>query len=137
MPDEILKTVPNERRCQHMTESHILTLPACCPVSGNPQRGSTIEITYTPADRLLKVEALRAYIDSYQGGKDLLDGDYVRSMEGAIQQITRDCAQATGVEVFVVATLNLQPDQQMSLTCSHAPTPTTLDAIYRVLRGPI
>ena len=137
MPDEILKTVPNERRCQHMTESHILTLPACCPVSGNPQRGSTIEITYTPQGRLLEVAALRAYVDSFQGGKNLPDGDYIRSMEGAIQQITRDCTEALKATTTVTATLLIKPEQRMILLCTHTPTAATLDEIYRVLRGPI
>ena len=114
-----LKTHPNERRCYRMTEVHILTLPACCPISGNPRKGSFIEIQYSPEKRLLEVASLRAYVDSYRGGR----GD-VRSMEGMIQQITQDCANAVGVMVHVVATLKIAPRQQMKLECCALVTAT-------------
>jgi len=96
-----------------MRETHTIPLKPCCPVSGNPQEGSTIAIAYSPDGKLLEVEALRAYVDSYQGGR----GD-VRSMEGMCQQITQDCANVLGVMVHAVAELVITPGQRMTLECS-------------------
>lgn len=99
-----------------MTETHILELPRCCPMSGNPQPGSTLEIAYRPAAVVLEVTALRAYVDSYIGGR----GD-VRSMEGMIQQITQEAANAVGECVSVRADLIINPAQQMRLFCEAIP----------------
>ena len=113
---ELLLTQPNEKRCAKMEETHILPLDPACPISGNPQAGSTVSIIYTPADHILEVESLRAYIDDYTGGR----GD-VRSMEGMIQSITQDAADILGVPVEVVADLNIRPNQKMILRCSSSP----------------
>lgn len=110
---ELLLTQPNEKRCETMEETHILPLEPACPISGNPQAGSTLEITYTPAAHLLEVESLRSYVDSYTGGR----GD-IRSMEGMIQAITTDAAKALGVAVEVRADLNIRPNQRMLLKCN-------------------
>lgn len=108
-----LKTQPNEARCAQTRETHILQIPVCCPVSDNPRPGSELEIEYTPGETVLEVVSLRAYVDSYQGGR----GD-VRSMEGMIQQITQDCANVLGRAVWVRANLVIEPGQRMRLECS-------------------
>lgn len=108
-----LKTQPNEARCHRTKEIHILPLKPCCPYSGNPKDGSEIQIEYTVDNRILEVAALRAYVDSYIGGL----GE-IRSMEGMIQQITQDCADAVGVSVWTQARLNIEPGQRMILECS-------------------
>jgi NADPH-dependent 7-cyano-7-deazaguanine reductase QueF len=95
-----------------MEETHILPLTPACPISGNPQAGSTVSIIYTPGNLLLEVESLRAYVDSYTGGK----GD-IRSMEGMIQAITTDAANILQVPVEVRADLNIRPNQKMLLKC--------------------
>lgn len=112
-----LKTQPNEERCYSMREKHILPLSPCCPISGNPKEGSTLKIEYRVNERILEVEALRAYVDSYIGGR----GD-VRSMEGMCQQITQDCANAVDTSVHVLAELNISPNQRMILECCANPT---------------
>lgn len=113
MNEPILKTQPNERRCAHMVETHILSLPRCCPVTTNPQQGSTVRITYRPERLLLEVQSLHDYIATFIGGR----GD-VRSMEGMIQQIAFDCSKALhGLRVAVIAELNIHPNQQMQLYC--------------------
>jgi NADPH-dependent 7-cyano-7-deazaguanine reductase QueF len=109
-----LLTQPNERRCTSTKEGHKLMLPVCCPYSQNPRPGSSIRINYIPAETLLEVASLHAYIDSYRGGR----GE-VRSMEGMIQNITKDCADTLGVHVEVTAELLLDPSQTMYLTCQH------------------
>jgi NADPH-dependent 7-cyano-7-deazaguanine reductase QueF len=114
----MITTQRNERRCDAMEEAHILPITPACPVSGNPQSGSSITITYSPSDRILEVESLRSYVDSYTGGL----GD-IRSMEGMMQAITQDAADALGVSVEVIADLNIRPNQKMRLRCSTEPKP--------------
>jgi hypothetical protein len=67
----------------------------------------------------LEVAALRNYIDSYQDGRG-----NVRSMEGMIQQIAQDCADAAQVEVTVNADLQIAPNQRMHLMCKATPENT-------------
>jgi NADPH-dependent 7-cyano-7-deazaguanine reductase QueF len=105
-----LATQPNEHKAEIALESHRLDLPQCCPVSGNPQPGSYIVISYAPADLVLEVYALRKYINEFVGGR----GD-VRSMEGMIAQIAQDCRQAVGVKVKVRAYLIINPGQVMNM----------------------
>lgn len=113
----MLLTQPNENRCRTTTQHHFLDLPPCCPISGNPMSGSSLEIKYTPRSVHLEVQSLRAYVDSYVGGR----GE-IRSMEGMIQQIAQDCADATGAAVYVRADLNLNPGQKMRLDCAAHPS---------------
>lgn len=109
---EIL-TQPNEKRCHRTRETHILPLAECCPYSHNPRPGSEIQISYDVTDKILEVESLRAYVDSYIGGK----GE-IRSMEGMIQAITQDCADAAGTMCHTVAELVIEPNQRMRLECA-------------------
>jgi NADPH-dependent 7-cyano-7-deazaguanine reductase QueF len=97
-------------------ETHRLELSDCCPISHNPQVGSSIAITYEPQAVILEVAALRAYLDSYAGGRGS-----VRSMEGMIQQVAQDCANALKVYVKVQADLRIEPGQEMHLACCAFP----------------
>src|SRR3954468_6828545 len=83
---------------------HTLPLPSCCPVSGNPQPGSEVRISYRPQHHVLEVYALTAYLRSYIGGH----ADGTRNMEPMIQHVARDCAEALGVRVIVRAHVILQ-----------------------------
>lgn len=112
----VLTTVPNEARCLWTRETHYLDVPSCCPVSGNPIPLSTVKITYEPNKVILEVESLRAYIDSYKGGR----GE-VRSMEGMIQTIAQDAANILRVYVRVKACLSIKPHQKMLLKCAASP----------------
>jgi NADPH-dependent 7-cyano-7-deazaguanine reductase QueF len=111
-----LGTVPNEKRCLWTKETHYLDIPPCCPVSGNPIPLSTLTITYEPQDLILEVASLRAYINSFQNGRGA-----VRSMEGMIQTIAQDAANALRIYVKVKATLTIKPHQTMILKCTAAP----------------
>lgn len=111
-----LKTQPNEDRCAMTWVTHRLTLPQCCPVTKNPQPGSEITIEYSPISTLLEVASLRSYVDSYQGGR----GD-VRNMEGMIQNIAQDCSNLLRQTVKVIAQLNLEPNQKMTVECTGNP----------------
>jgi len=110
-----LKTVPNESRCEFTEIVHVVPIKDFCPISHNPA-GGHIEISYTPADRILEVASLRNYVDSYKGGK----GE-VRSMEGCIQAITQDCADTVRVCVVVSTDLYINPLQGMRLKCTAFP----------------
>lgn len=112
----MIDTQPNELPHVAMIVENVLDLPAACPVSGNPQPGSWIAIRYTPGACVLEVAALRAYVDSFVGGR----GE-VRSMEAMIQTIAADCAVSLGVSVKVVAELMIEPAQRMRVECEGKP----------------
>ena len=116
MKAEIL-TQPNEQRCDSIYETHIIPLSPACPYSGNPQKGSRLFISYRPQNFILEVISLRQYIDSYTGGK----GE-IRSMEGMVQAITQDCANAVKVECTVIADLVINPNQLLKLKCKTKPS---------------
>jgi NADPH-dependent 7-cyano-7-deazaguanine reductase QueF len=112
----MIKTQPNEKRCGEMVERHEFDLPQCCPVTKNPQPGSFLQISYHPNKNLLEVDSLASYITEYIGGR--MD---VRSMEGMVQNIAQDCANASGVKTKVTASLILVPRQRMRLQCKAWP----------------
>jgi 7-cyano-7-deazaguanine reductase len=112
-----LKTVANEKRCLWTQETHVLEISDCCPISHNPLSGSTIEIVYDPDGTILEVAALRAYVNSFRGGRG-----GIRSMEGMIQSIAQDCADTVRTYVRVNAHLLIDPAQQMKLKCAASPS---------------
>lgn len=89
---------------------HLFDLPRMCPVSGNPQPGSTIEVWYTASAWFLEIETLGEYISSYIGGRPTANGKLIRDMEQTIQQIAQDCAASVDVPVVVVARLKIADD---------------------------
>lgn len=113
----ILITQPNLYPHIPVFERHELPLPSCCPISGNPQAGSTIFISYRPQSVFLEVYSLRKYIDQYIGGFD-----NVRDMEGMIQRIAHDCAQILGVYVRADAHVELQRGDKLRLVAKARPT---------------
>lgn len=90
---------------------HIFDLPRMCPVSGNPQPGSVLEVHYTAADWFLEIETLGAYIAGYIGGKQI-GRAFVRDMEQTIQAIASDCAASVGVRVVCIARLKIADDPE-------------------------
>jgi NADPH-dependent 7-cyano-7-deazaguanine reductase QueF len=107
-----LKLQSNEHRCAFTEHEHDLKISGFCPVSGNPQEGSGILISYKGTDGFLEVAALKAFVESYRGGK----GD-VRSMEGMLQEIAQSCADVLGVDVKLCSFLRIEPEQIMKITC--------------------
>ena len=83
---------------------HTLPLPSCCPVSGNPQEGSEIRISYRSTGAVLEVYALADYLRSFIGGHS----SGVRTMEGMAQQVAEDCARTVEARVTVRAIVLLQ-----------------------------
>lgn len=88
---------------------HRFDLPRMCPVSGNPQPGSVLEVWYTAGAWFLEIETLGAYIASYIGGKQI-GRTFVRDMEQTIQSIASACAASVGVHVVCIARLKIADD---------------------------
>lgn len=80
----------------------------CCPVSHNPQPGSTLTFQYKPAGRVLEVYSLRSLLRKFVGG---WPGNEAygpeRNMEGSVQLICQMAADAIAVRVKVRARLQL------------------------------
>lgn len=107
----MIGTQPNYHPEIATLSAHRFDLPRMCPVSGNPQPGSVLTVSYTARDWFLEIETLGAYIDSYIGGRPL-GRELIRDMEQTIQQIALDCAAAVGVPVAVVADLKIADDPE-------------------------
>jgi hypothetical protein len=112
-----LETMPNEKPGVPLWVENRVSLPRCCPVSGNPQPGSSLTLRYRARDRVLEVYSLQAHIRAYVGGH----ADGTRNMEAMVQQIAQVAADVLGVAVRAVADLNLQAGQKMRLVVRARP----------------
>ena len=112
-----LQTMPDEVPAVPLWVENRLSLPRCCPVSKNPQPGSTLTLRYLARGRVLEVYSLKAYIESFVDGH--MDG--TRNMEAMIQRIAQTCANLLQTPVRATADLELMPLQQMRLTCRAKP----------------
>lgn len=88
---------------------HTFDLPRMCPISGNPQPGSVLEVWYSAADSFLEIETLGEYIHSFIGGRQI-GRAFVRDMEQTIQAIASECAASVGVKVVCIARLRIADD---------------------------
>jgi hypothetical protein len=90
---------------QRTVVHHVVSLPRCCPVSGNPQPGSRLRVSYTPtAGLVVPVEDLADMVEQYVGG---LGG--IRAQEEMIQHIAARCAAGVRVPVRARADLQIAP----------------------------
>lgn len=112
-----LMTQPNTQRGIQTWEWHILPFSGMCPFSGNPQAGSQLAILYCPERTFLEVYALNAYVQDYKDGR----GD-VRDMEGMIQSVAQDCANALDTGVTVGAFIRLHDGSAMTVMCQAMPS---------------
>ena len=102
-PTALLATIPNGYPT--LTTRVRLTYPFAqlCPISGEPQPGSTITISYNAGALLLETKALRQYLASFAG-----ENPYgVRDLEQAAQVIALACADLLGIRVDVSALYHL------------------------------
>lgn len=88
--------------------THTIDLPQCCPVSGNPQPGSTLTVAYRPNGVVFPVEDLRDMITEYVGGHSSRN---VRNMEEMIQDVAQRATDVTHVRVRVRADLRILPPE--------------------------
>jgi hypothetical protein len=140
-----LEVMPNLMPEVATRQEYIIALDPACPVSGNPKKGSSIKIGYSPKLWHLEVYSLRAFIEQFKGGlsKSVIENirelgyqsadedDYptmapyvVRDQEHMIQYVAQACADAVGVEVEAVAQLILSDGvstSEMRVDCVAVP----------------
>ncbi len=102
---------PNYHPEIETVSEHRFDLPAMCPVSGNPQPGSVLTVSYTAVEWFLEIETLGEYIEGFIGGKQV-GRTFIRDMEQTVQRVAIDCAASVGVPVEVVADLKIADDPQ-------------------------
>lgn len=105
-----LLTQPNTRPMICTYSTHTITFGDMCSVSHNPQAGSTLTISYRAHLLFLEVDSLYASVTAYRGGKD-----DIRDMEGMIQQIAQDAANALDTGVCVGAYIRLHDGSAMTI----------------------
>lgn len=86
-------------------QTHVVDIPPLCPRTHNPVAGSTLTISYTPANDLLEVYSLQDYVASFAGSET------VRDVEQLVIVAARDCREALGVGVFVTGKFVLNISQ--------------------------
>ena len=104
-PPTLLATIPNGYPALTMRVRLIYPFAQLCPISGEPQPGSTITISYTAGALLLETKALRQYLASFAG-----ENPYgIRDLEEAAQVIAQACANMlhTSVQVHAEYHLNI------------------------------
>ena len=111
----LVQTVDNQNPGMFMVQRHVVSIPAMCPVTGNPQYGSTVTLTYIPGARLLELYSLTEYVHSFVGHNT------VRDIEHFAQTLAQSCADALGVSVCLRAHFVLNIDQVLKLRIKCTP----------------
>lgn len=108
-----LSIMPNLNTGIKTTQRHLLPLPRMCPVSGNPQPGSMLAISYESKKSHLEVYALKEYVNEFIGGHP----SGIRDMESTIQAIANECAKAISAGVSVKSTVILDTGDTLETEC--------------------
>jgi 7-cyano-7-deazaguanine reductase len=104
-----------------MHHRHIVALPSCCPVSGNPREGSTLTVAYTSAGCCLEVYSLCQVVNRFVGGwRGTQRYPAERNMEGMIATIAQMVADALERPVVVRGNLLLDTGP-LTLKCRAFP----------------
>jgi 7-cyano-7-deazaguanine reductase len=106
-----LKTITNPNVSKITKQTHQVEVPSLCPRTGNPIAGSSLTITYIPAELLLEVYSLNEYIASFIGSRE------VRDLELLTQVVARDCHELLGVKVNVIGKFVLNIGQTLICEC--------------------
>ena len=112
---QTVTTIPNSMPEVQTTITHELSLPRLCPATGNPQPGSEIRISYSPAALLLDVFGLEALLAGYVGHTEIRDIEYM------VQHLTQRCADALAVEVQAEAGVLLDLGQRLTIATRARP----------------
>lgn len=102
-PAALLATILNGYPTLTMRVRLTYPFAQLCPISGEPQPGSTITISYNAGALLLETKALRQYLASFAG--ENLHG--VRDLEEAAQVIAQQCADILHTRVELSALYHL------------------------------
>src|SRR5689334_19402274 len=107
----ILQTIANPTISKIIKQTHEVGVPPLCPKTGNPIEGSTLTISYIPAEKLLEVYSLNEYISSFIGSNE------VRDLELLTQVVTQECHCVLGVHVSVIGRFVLNIGQTVICEC--------------------
>jgi NADPH-dependent 7-cyano-7-deazaguanine reductase QueF len=102
-PSALLATIPNGYPALTMRVCLTYPFAQLCPISGEPQAGSTITISYHAGALLLETKALRQYLDSFAGENP----HGVRDLEETAQVIAQECANILHTSVQLHAKYHL------------------------------
>jgi 7-cyano-7-deazaguanine reductase len=102
-PTSLLATIANANPALTMRVRLTYPFTQLCPISGEPQPGSTITISYTAGALLLETKALRQYLASFAGENP----HGVRDLEQAAQVIAQQCADILHTRVDLSALYHL------------------------------
>lgn len=99
-----------------------VALPSCCPVSGNPQTGSTLTLSYRPQGSVIETYSLQSVVEQFRRGFPGV-GPYraERNMEGMVYLLCQMASDAAGVRVRARASLVLDTGA-MIISTSAEPT---------------
>ena len=104
-PPTLLATIPNGYPVLTMRVRLTYPFAQLCPISGEPQAGSTITISYNAGALLLETKAFRQYLASFAGENP----HGTRDLEEAAQVIAQQCANMlhTSVHIYAAYLLNV------------------------------
>lgn len=102
-----IETIPNRYPDLDTTVTIITPFVNACPHSGEPQEGSTINVTYQPKETLIGLRAVKAYLDKLASGDDPLD------LETVVQLVAMACKEALGYPVKVEGIYKLKDNLEM------------------------
>ena len=107
----LLKTIKNPSISKLTKQTHEVEIPALCPKTSNPIKGSTLTIVYVPKEELLELYSLNEYVVSFIGSNE------VRDLELFTQVVARDCHDVLGVKVTVTGKFVLNIGQTLICEC--------------------
>jgi 7-cyano-7-deazaguanine reductase len=107
----LLKTIKNPTISKLTKQIHEVDVPALCPKTNNPIKGSTLTIAYAPKEELLELYSLNEYVASFIGSNE------VRDLELFTQVVARDCHDVLGVKVTVTGKFVLNIGQTLICEC--------------------
>lgn len=96
----MIETIPNRHPDRPIVCALTTPYSGACPVTGEPQAGSTITVRYAPAGRLIGLRAVAAWLEVQRD--DAID------LETIVQRLAVAATQAVGVVVEVHGSFVLQ-----------------------------
>ena len=97
-------------------QTHKIPVQGMCPVSGEPQVGSFVKISYTTQSLALDVLTTRAFVNSFYNSTE------TRDLEAVCVQVAKDAQEALGFPVKVTGVFLLKDGQSLKTT-TYPPPP--------------
>lgn len=106
-----MNTIQNAHPEVQTTVELITPYSGACPVSHEPQTGSTITVRYAPAAQLLELHAVQEWLAPFSVGDEAID------LETLAQRLHTAAETALGVPVEVIADYILRNDLRLVCRC--------------------